>query len=220
MPNSKRGLRVGVTGGLGSGKSTVAAMLQAKGAHVLAADEIARGLMQPGTAVYDAIVHRFGSSILCPDGSLDRPALARLAFTDGRAEELNDIVHPATIALQTQQMHALFARVPAALVVVESALIFETRHSEGWRTRFDRMVLVTAPDWLKIERFLRRSGSGDPTELRAEARRRLGQLIPDEAKARQCDYILPNQGTLAQLQEEVDRLYNILAREIQLRAHA
>ncbi len=218
MPNSKRGLRVGVTGGLGSGKSTIAAMLREKGAHVLSADEIGRSLMQPGTPVFDAIVRRFGPAVVTPEGLLDRAALARLAFTEGRVEELNDIVHPATIALQTQMVAQIFAKHPDALMVIESALIFETRHSEGWRTRFDRMVLVTAPDWLKVERFVHRSGSGDVQALRTEALRRLERLIPDEAKARQCDFIIPNESTLQALQVEVDRLFNILAKEIQTRS--
>ena len=158
MPGSKPGLRVGLTGGLGSGKSTVAGMLAKKGAHVLSADEIGRSLMQPGTAVFDAIVQSFGPSVVQHDGVLNRPELARLAFAGGRVEELNAIVHPATIARQGELVDAIFARDADAVVVIESALIFETRHGDGWRDRFDRLVLVTAPESLKIERFVLRSG--------------------------------------------------------------
>src|SRR5271163_2692624 len=93
-------LRVGLTGGLGSGKSTVAAMLKDLGAYVLSADEIGRKLTEPGQACYTAIVENFGEGVVREDGSLDRPALAKIAFGDGRVEELNAIVHPATIALQ------------------------------------------------------------------------------------------------------------------------
>src|ERR1035437_5877655 len=95
-------LRVGLTGGMGSGKSTAAQMFAAHGAYVFSADEIGRGLMQPGQTVYAAIVARFGPSVVAADGSLDRGALARIAFGDGRIEELNAIVHPATIARQAE----------------------------------------------------------------------------------------------------------------------
>ena len=167
--------------------------------------------MEPGTAVFDAIVHHFGPSVVLPDGHLNRPALARIAFAQGHVEELNAIVHPATIALQGKLAEEIFAHDPHAIIVVESALIFETRHSEGWRDRFDHMVLVAAPDTLKIDRFVTRSGPGDPITLRAEARRRLAQMIPDEAKARQCDFILHNDGTLAHLTTQVDALWQSLS---------
>src|SRR5271156_201207 len=93
-------LRVGLTGSLGSGKSTAARLFAAHGAHVLQSDVIGRELMQPGQAVYAAIVERFGNAVVLPDRQLDRGALAKIAFTDGRVEELNAIVHPAVIARQ------------------------------------------------------------------------------------------------------------------------
>ena len=207
MSGGRPGLRVGLTGGLGSGKSTAAAMLAKKGAHILSADEIGRSLMQPGTAVFAAIVDRFGSNVLLPEGYLNRPLLARLAFSEGRVEELNAIVHPATIALQGELSEEIFARDPQAVLVVESALIFETRHGSGWRNRFDHLVLVTAPDSLKMDRFVTRAGGGDTEALRAEASRRLGQMIPDEIKAAQCDFVLQNDGSLAHLSEQVDALW-------------
>ena len=150
-------LRVGLTGGLGSGKSTVGAMLRELGAYVLSADEIGRKLMEPGQSVYAAIVAQFGSAVVKTDGTLDRGALARIAFADGRVEELNAIVHPATIGLQAKIAEEIFRRDAEAVVVVESALIFETKYGEGWRERFDRMVLVTAAEELKIQRFVERS---------------------------------------------------------------
>ena len=195
-------LRVGLTGGLGSGKSTIAGMMVELGAEVLSADEIARGLMEPGTNVFDAIVAKFGPGVV-KDGRLDRPGLAALAFAGGRVEELNAIVHPATIALQSELMGAMLAKDGGALVVVESALIFETTHGDGWRGRFDRMILVTAPEERKIERFIARSGGGDRTALEAEAKRRLARMIPDEVKAPQCDFVIANDGSLDQLRRRV-----------------
>ena len=205
-------LRVGLTGGLGSGKSTVAAMLASRGAHVLSADELARQLMEPGTAVFAAIAEHFGPRVVTPEGRLDRPALARLAFAEGRVEELNAIIHPATIARQAELTAALFTGHPHAVVVVESALIFETRYSgaANWQDRFDRMILVTAPDELKIDRFIARSGGGDREALAAEARRRLARMIPDVDKAAQCDFMIRNDGSREQLEQQVEAVWQQL----------
>ncbi len=203
-------MRVGLTGGLGSGKSTVAAMLAALGAHVFSADEIGRQLMQPGEAVFAAIVQQFGPAIVKPGGTLDRPELARLAFGEGRVEELNAIVHPATIVRQDELAARVFAADPAAIVVVESALIFETLHGGDWRHRFDRLVLVAAPEALKVERFVARSGGVDRIALEAEAHRRLARMIPDEEKAAECDFVLVNDGSLAQLRSHVEQVWTSL----------
>ena len=205
------GLRVGLTGGLGSGKSTVAAMLKDLGAYVLSADDIGRKLMEPGQACYNAIVEHFGAGVVRPDGTLDRPALAKLAFVDGRIEELNAIVHPATIALQEKIVGEIFRRDPNAVVVVESALIFETKHLAGWRERFDTLILVTAPEVTKIARFVARSGGGDPAALEAEARRRLGLMVQDEVKAPQCEYVIANDGSVEELRQKVNDVWGRLS---------
>ncbi len=200
-------LRVGLTGGLGSGKSTVAAMLASLGAKVFSADEIGRQLMQPGERVFEAIAKQFGPGVVRADGSLDRPELARLAFAEGRVEELNAIVHPATIARQEELVQAVFAGDPAAIVVVESALIFETLHGGDWRGRFDRLILVAAPDELKIARFVERTGSGDRAGLEAEARRRLARMMPDEEKTPRCDFVIVNDGSLEALRRSSEEVW-------------
>ena len=209
------GLRVGLTGGLGSGKSTVAAMLKELGAYVLSADDMGRKLMEPGQACYDAIVEQFGAGVVRVDGTLDRPALAKLAFVDGRIEELNAIVHPATIALQEKIIGEIFRRDSDAVVVVESALIFETKHLAGWRERFDTLILVTAPEATKIARFVARSqaqsGGGDVPALEAEARRRLGLMVSDEVKAPQCEYVIVNDGSVEELRQKVAEVWGKLS---------
>jgi len=192
-----------LTGGLGSGKSTVAGMFAELGARIISADELGRQLMEPGTAVFAAIVERFGPGVVGTDARLDRAALARIAFGEGRVEELNAIVHPATIELQGVLAEEIFAKEPKAVVVVESALIFETKFGDGWRGRFDRMVLVAAPDSLKVERFVRRSGGADKVALEAEGRRRLARMIPDEVKAAECDFVIVNDGSLEELRGKV-----------------
>ena len=227
-------LRVGLTGNLGSGKSTAAHMFAALGAHILNADELGRELMQPGKSIHAAIAHHFGPAVVLSDGTLDRAALARIAFTDGRLEELNAIVHPAVIERQMLLCHAIERRDPDAVVIVESALIFETKFgetkfgevkltegrpatpSERWQHRFDRIILVTAPEGIKIARFIARSSPNQSLtperrdELEAEAHRRLAQQIPDDRKSSLCDYILANSGARNELEWQVDRLWPIL----------
>jgi dephospho-CoA kinase len=199
--------------------------------------------MEPGQAVYTAIVDHFGGGIVQPDGRLDRAALARIAFDDGRVEELNAIVHPAVIARQTELSEAIFHKDRRAVVMVESALIFETKYSETkysetkysekkysetnyggskapgqapWHNRFDRIILVTAPEEKKIARFVARSAAGEVLtperreKLVAEARLRLAQQIPDERKSALCDYVLTNAGPLTELEWQVDQLWPIL----------
>ena len=177
---------------------------------MLSADDMARKLMEPGRPVFAAIAERFGAAVLLRNGNLDRAALARIAFAEGKADELNSIVHPATIALQSEVAAEIARRDPDAVVVVESALIFETKYGDGWRARFDKMILVTAPEAAKIARFVARSGGGDQPALEAEARRRIAQMLPDEQKAAQCDFILCNDGTFEELGTKVDRLWEYL----------
>jgi dephospho-CoA kinase len=207
-------LRVGLTGSLGSGKTTVAAILRDHGFHVLEADAIAREMMQPGHEVFNRIVEHFGPSAVRPDGSLDRSRLATLAFGEGRLSELNRIVHPPVIAEQERRMSEIFARNPHAVVVIESALIFE---AEAWGTvpnwgqRFDRIILVTAPDDLKIQRFLARTlpGHATPEERAAaerDARQRLAAQLPDSAKIPKSDFVIDNSGPLETTRAHAERI--------------
>lgn len=211
-------LRVGLTGGLGSGKSTTASIFREYGFPVLEADAIARAMMKPGESVYQAIVEHFGSPVVRGDGTLDRARLAVLAFREGMLPELNRIVHPPVIAEQERRMRAIFASDPQAAVIVESALIFEAEAGDpnsasparpaSWRNRFDRVVLVTAPDEVKIQRFLSRIlPAGVTAERRAEAERdaqaRLAAQLPDDVKKPQSDFIIDNAGSLEATRTQV-----------------
>lgn len=225
-------LRVGLTGSLGSGKSTVAGLLRELGAEVCEADELGRALMEPGQQVYEEIVRAFGPAVVGPSGRLDRGQLATLAFQGGRLQELNAIIHPAVIAAQQQWMDDVFARNPLAIAVIESALIFEVERdarargeSEGvladWRRRIDCIVVVTAPDELKVARFIRRlrdANGGvlpDPGTAEADARNRLAHQIPDNEKAARADFVLDNSTDILSLQRAVEALWQKLSNSFQ-----
>src|ERR1700734_3281699 len=200
-------LQVGLTGGLGSGKSTVAGIFQELGAAVISADQLGRQLMQPGEPVYAAIVETFGQAVVRADGSLDRKALAELAFQHNQADTLNHIVHPAVIAAEEEWMRGVFAAERKRVAIVESALIFEVEKwgtAPGWVERFDRLILVTVPDEVKIARFVSRIMAKEGTEvdesrltvLSRDARARIAAQIPDQEKAARCDYVIDNTGSL------------------------
>jgi dephospho-CoA kinase len=219
-------LRVGLTGGLGSGKSTVAGYLREFGAEVIEADELGRTLMKPGQQVYAEIVRAFGPSVVAPDGHLNRAHLTVLAFQGGRLNALNAIVHPAVIAAQRLWMESVFERDPSAVAVIESALIFEVERDArargeketvlaDWRRRIDRIVVITAPDELKIARYadrIRPSGEGRKA-AEDDARLRLAHQIPDAEKILRADYVLQNTGDQAALRTQVVELWQRLKAE-------
>ena len=219
-------LRVGLTGSLGSGKSTVAAMLRSCGAQIIEADALGRELMEPGQPVFAQIVRLFGPEVLAADGRLDRAHLAQLAFAGGRVQELNAIVHPAVIEAQRHKMEEIFAREPAAVAVIETALLFEAVRDarargeqeyllDNWRRRIDRIIVVTAPDELKVARYAARIAPAGPARdaAEADARLRLAHQIPDSEKAAQADYVLDNSGDIRSLQLQVQALWPRLQAE-------
>jgi dephospho-CoA kinase len=214
-------VRAGLTGSLGSGKSTVAGIFRDRGLQVLEADAIAREMMQPGQEVYRRIAEQFGPEVVLADGALNRRRLAELAFAHGRLDELNRIVHPPVIAEQEKRMAGIFAADPRAVVVIESALIFEadawgTAGGESgaagsWRQRFDRIILVTAPDELKVERFVARilpaGASGeDRAAAERDARQRLAAQLPDAVKIPHADFVIDNAGTLEATRAQAERV--------------
>jgi dephospho-CoA kinase len=180
-------------------------------------------MMEPGQPVYAEILRAFGPDVAGPDGRLNRPRLAEIAFQDGRLNDLNAIVHPAVIAAQQQWMEEVFARDPAAVAVVESALIFEVvrdararGENEGvladWRRRIDRIILVTVPDELKIARYAARISSPGPAREAAEAdaRLRLSHQIPDAEKTVMADYVIDNKGDMGTLPAQVAAVWQQL----------
>lgn len=223
-------LRVGLTGGLGSGKSTVAEILETKGAYVIEADELGRKLMKPGQQVFAQLVAHFGNKIIEPNGELDRAQLAKIAFEEERVQELNAIIHPAVIEAQAEWMRSIIRKNPNAIAVVESALIFEVERDarlrgerEGlladWRRRFDRIVVVTAPDEMRVSRYVAKLTPPGLTgkaltsvqqKLTADARARIAKQIPQDEKAQRADLVLINDGDEAALEDKVEKLWQRL----------
>jgi dephospho-CoA kinase len=170
-------LKVGLTGGIASGKSVLGEMFVALGAHLVQADRIAHSLMQPGELVYNEVVRHFGREILNPDGSVNRSKLAEVAFGPAtapqgqrasRIDELNRIVHPVVIRSQDEWMEEMGRQDPQAVAIVEAALILEAGAGE----RFDRLIVVTCSAEQRVARFAARQKI-DLEAARKEVTRRM-----------------------------------------------
>jgi dephospho-CoA kinase len=192
-------LTVGLTGGIGSGKSTVSGLLAKRGAVVIDADLIAREVVEPGQPALEALVERFGPSILTAAGDLDRPALAAVAFLDEAARlDLNRIVHPAVGALMAQRLAEAVAK-GAGVVVLDIPLL-----AEGGRDRYDiaGVVVVDAPPEVALARLVGQRGMSE-----ADALARIRSQASREERLAIADVVIDNQGGLADLEEEVERAW-------------
>ncbi len=190
-------LLVGLTGGIGSGKTTVARMLEARGAVVFDADLLARDAIAPGTPGHDAVVERFGPHVLAPGGDIDREALASIVFVDAAARrDLEAIVHPEVRRLFAEALEAY--RDTDEVVVFSAPLLVET----GMHTAFEVLVVVSAPVQAQVDRLLRDRGMSE-----AAIRSRIQAQMPLEDKAAVADILIDNEGTLEELEGQVDRVW-------------
>ena len=197
-------LLVGLTGNIGSGKSTVAQMFSERGATVIDADILARRAVEVGTAAYGKIVARWGARVLAPDGHLDRAALRRIVFSDhDQLEELNQIVHPEVERLRLRLIEQARLR-GDQVVICDIPLLFE-RHMTD---RFDRIVLVDASRALRLERLVK-----DRDLRETEAMDLIAAQMPAELKRARADCIIENDGTFAQLERRVQDVWAALMRE-------
>jgi len=210
-------LKVGLTGGIASGKSVVGEMLVGLGAYLVQADRIAHALMQPGQPVYNEVVRHFGRGILNPDGSVNRSKLAEAAFgpaAEGegqrasRTEELNRIVHPVVLQSQEEWMHAISVEHPQGVAIVEAALILEAGAGE----RFDRLVVVTCNTEQRVARFATRQKL-DLETARKEVARRMAAQMSDEEKIKSADYVIDNSGSLDHTREQARQVWEKLRTE-------
>ncbi len=205
-------LKVGLTGGIASGKSIVGEMFVALGAHLIQADQIAHELMQPGEPVYYEVVSHFGREILNYDGTVNRAKLAEAAFSaadesqSSRVKELNRIVHPAVIRRQEQWMDQVGQQDPHAVAIVEAALIFEA----GAAKRFDRLIVVTCNEEQRAARFAARHKI-DLDAARKEVTRRMAAQLPDQEKIKAAHYVIDNSHSLDQTREQVRQIWQHLS---------
>jgi dephospho-CoA kinase len=190
-------LLVGLTGGIGSGKSVVARMLEERGAVVFDADLLAHRAIAPGTPGHDAVVERFGPTVLAPGGDLDREALASIVFADpaGR-RDLEAIVHPEVRRLFAEGAEAY--RDTDAVVVLGAPLLVET----GMHTAFDVLIVVSTSAETQVDRLMRERAMSE-TAIRA----RIDAQLPLEEKAAVADILIDNEGTLDELEGQVDRAW-------------
>jgi dephospho-CoA kinase len=194
-------LLVGLTGGIGSGKSTVARMLEERGAVVFDADLLAREAVEPGTQGHTAVIERFGADVLAPGGELDREALASIVFADPSARrDLEQIVHPEVRRLFAEGSEAY--RDTDRIVVFSAPLLVES----GMHTAFEILVVVSATVATQIERLMRQRGMSE-----AAIRARIEAQAPLEDKAAVADFLVDNEGTLAELESQVERLWHDLS---------
>jgi dephospho-CoA kinase len=194
-------LLVGLTGGIGSGKSTVARLLEKRGAVVFDADLLAREAVAPGTPGHAAVIERFGADVLAPGGELDREALASIVFADPSARrDLEQIVHPEVRRLFAEGSESY--RDTDQVVVFSAPLLVES----GMHTAFEILVVVSATVATQIERLMRQRGMSE-----ASIRARIDAQAPLEDKAAVADFIVDNEGSLDELESQVERLWNDLA---------
>jgi dephospho-CoA kinase len=200
-------LKIGLTGGIASGKSLVSSIFSELGAHCIDADAIAHELMRPGERVYDEIVQKFGDEILNPDKSINRAKVAEIAFDKRRPRiyELNRIMHPEVIERYESWMEGIRSREPNAIAILEAALVLEA----GLRKRFDRIVVVTCKPQQRIERWAQRFNL-DPETAKTEVTRRMMAQAPDEAKIQAADYVIDNSGNVNETRKQVQSVFEAL----------
>ena len=193
---------IGLTGGIATGKSTVAAELARHGATVIDADALAREVVEPGERALEEIAARFGSGVITADGHLDRAALGAIVFADPDARrDLERITHPRVRDLMQRRIAAALAA-DADLIVAEVPLLFETQ-SEAL---YEGVMLVYAPEDVELERLMTRDGIDE-----AAARRRLAAQLPIETKRERATWIIDNGATIDATQDQVARWWDMLA---------
>ena len=196
-------LRTGLTGGIASGKSTIARMFASLGCFTVDADQIVARLYQPGEAGHEALVRTYGAGILLPDGTIDRRKLADLAFaTEESAKALNALIHPLVVAEEARLMNE---ETREGIVMVEATLLIES----GGKDRYDRIVVVDVDPETQLARAIGRGMS------REDAARRIAHQMPREERLRYADYVIDNSGDLRAAELETTRVFALLRRELE-----
>jgi dephospho-CoA kinase len=202
-------LRVGLTGGIASGKSFVGEALAGFGCLVIQADELGHEVLMPGGAAYDAVVREFGEEILTAEREIDRRALAALVFgTPDRLALLNALVHPPVVRRETELIEAFAAANPGGIAVVEAAILIET----GSYKRFDKMILVTCREEQQIERAMRRLGAA-----REDILARIHRQMPLDEKRKYAHFVIDTSGEKEDTLRQTRAVYDALREEAAFR---
>jgi dephospho-CoA kinase len=201
---------VALTGGIASGKSTIARRLADHGAVIVDADQIVRDVQQPGSPVLASIAAEFGAAMIQSDGSLDRAALAGAVFGDPAAvTRLNAIVHPAVRAESARRFAVALAADPQAVVVYDVPLLVEARVDDPW----ELIIVAHAPAAVRLRRLVELRGMSE-----ADAAARIASQVPDEARLAIADEVIDTTGSLADTERQVDDLWEGLGERIAARA--
>ncbi len=201
-------LKVGLTGGVACGKSTILAMFERRGAFIIRADEIAHELMRPGQPVYDKVVAAFGREILESDRTISRARLGELAFGHDRVAELNALVHPEVIRYQNEWLEHVRWREQHAIAIVEAALLIEANAHRS----LDKVIVVTCTEKERIRRFQLRTGL-DEQGARLEVGRRMKNQLPEAEKVKLADYVVDNSGDFEFAEQQVGPVWGSLRQD-------
>ncbi|MBW2673804.1 MAG: dephospho-CoA kinase [Deltaproteobacteria bacterium] len=197
-------IRIGLTGGIGSGKSTVAELFRKRGAHIIDLDLLAHEMEEPGGAAWEGIVDHFGREILDTGGRVDREALGRIVFRDSaKREELNHIVHPAIRDEWRRRIDDIGRGDGRAIVISDVPLLIEV----GWHEEMDIVILVHVPPDVQVERIMKRNGYTE-----GEARDRLRSQMPLDEKIPFADFVIHNEGTPEEAEAAVEEIWKELVK--------
>jgi len=199
-------LKVGLTGGLACGKTTVAEVLREQGCEVLDADRLGHLAIEPGGPAYQGVLDAFGADLLDENGKIRRPLLAQRVFQQPeQLARLNSLVHPAIIAQVEERCHDFRRRQPRGILIVDAALIFEA----GMDRRFDKVVVVDCDPERQVARFV---GKGLGSE--EEARRRMAAQLPRAEKNNRADFVLDSSGSLEETRQRARELFETLSKHV------
>ena len=195
-------LKVGLTGGIGSGKSTVSAIFQRLGAHIFDADSVAKDILENNETAQNEIIAEFGTDVLGPNEKIKKHKLARIAFQDENHQlRLNTIIHPYIFNFIDKEFNQISLKNKYDIFAIDAALIYES----GSDTHLDYIVVITSHLKLRTERVMTR---GQLTREEFLKRREL--QWPDEDKVHMADFVIHNNGTANELEEETKKIYNLL----------
>jgi dephospho-CoA kinase len=198
-------LRVGLTGGIASGKSTVARLLEELGCFVLDADRLVHELYRPGARGYEALLSEYGQEVVAPDGTIDRKRLAAVALSSPEgAAALNRLIHPLVIDLQQQILDDRERTSGDGIAVVEATLLIES----GGKSRFDRILVVDADPDIQLQR------AEDRGLTRDEAALRMSRQLDRARRLESAHYVISNNGNLAELEEQTRKVFDVLRADL------